>query len=481
MHSKHFIKFIVMFGVILVSISLISHLRQSQLQSFEPNSTAFVQKSNSYTLKPRCGDKLKVLLLKPGLIELEQFYAAMKINDAEMKNTFEYFDIIKSNIYYNVTWVLEDECIAFFVQEHRRSEMRHQDTLRGGSVFHTIVVGNRTIDFCPYVDHGNDTYTVFCPLYEQCVEVISHLHFFNYFPFWTNKDYDRQPANLVAFKQKLCRTSNLNKKFFPHIKQPYWIRNSASKDFSYDNEWSPSFEWHLQVNETTSLPQVTNVTLKECKSKISSLHFIGDSHLGITSLYAMSLADQMPTLNSQKGIVAHTPGHLFKNFMPAFTEIIKLRQHNATAYKPAVIVADVGLHDLYFIGVPHFYDYVLPMLVGNLSQMQEKGLFKHVKLLLLGMTAMQPAAKNYRRKSSSAVITAMNRLMANKLAEAKINVTFVEYFETARPFINKTSYTTDHHYINFNYTIMLVDRKFVYYGKVGIALGNYIINLACSS
>jgi hypothetical protein len=479
---KRCIKSVVLLGIILISIRFISYLRQFQLQSFKPNPAAFcVQKSNRYTPKLRCSDNLKVLLLKPGLIELEQFYAAMKINHTEMKYTFNHFDIIKSTIYYNVTWVLEDNCIAFFVQEHWRSEMRHQDSVRGGSVFHTVVVGSRTIDFCPYVDHGNDTYTVFCPLYEQCVEVISHLQFFNYFPFWPKRDYERRSANLVAFKQKLCRPSNLNREFFPHLKQPYWIRNNVSKDISYDIEWSPSFEWHLQINETTSLPLMTNVTYKQCKNKISTLDFVGDSHMDIHKVYAMTLEDQVPNLYWQVGIISGMGGRLYDTqFVPSFTTIIRSRQRTATANKPAVIIADVGLHDLQFVSVPHFYQYVLPMLVGDLSQMQEEGLFRHVKLFLLGMTPMPPASHNHHRTASSAVITAMNRLMADKLAEARINLTFVEYFETARTFINKTSLPTDHHYINFNRTLLLVNKTFIYYGKVGIALGNYLINLVCS-
>jgi hypothetical protein len=358
--------------------------------------------------------------------------------------------------------------------------MRHQGTLRGGSVFHTIVVGSKTIDYCPYVDHGNDTYTVFCPLYEQCIEVISHLQYFNYFPFWPKRGYDRRSANLVVFKQKLCRP-NLNGEFFPHLKQPYWIRNNVSKDISYDIEWSPSFDWHLQINETTSLPLMTNVTYKQCKSKISSLDFVGDSHMDITSVYAMTLENQVPDLYGQVGIIAGKNGrHFDSQFLPAFTTVIKSRQRTATAHKPAVIIADVGLHDLQFAGVPHFYQYVLPFLVGNLSQMQREGMFRHVKLFLVGMTPKPPASHNYHRTASPAVITAMNRLMADKLAEARINFTFVEYFETARTFINKTSFATDHHYINFNRTLLLVNKTFIYYGKVGIALANYIINLACS-
>jgi hypothetical protein len=96
---------------------------------------------------------------KPGITEVQQMRQSFKIKFNISDTTQPTFSRIASSLAYNVSVLVQDDCAVLLVRESKSLQLSY--SVDGGSGFHTIAEGNSSIDYCPYVDYGNNTYAIF--------------------------------------------------------------------------------------------------------------------------------------------------------------------------------------------------------------------------------------------------------------------------------------------------------------------------------
>lgn len=215
-------------------------------------------------------------------------------------------------------------------------------------------------------------------------------------------------------------------------------------------------------------------------TKTAAINFIGDSHLDISAMYFKGLEIDAAFVRPSEAIVKDVRGRHLAVFLTELRKVV--RRHNDIAQgQRTVILVDIGLHDICGGGLGHFANKVLPTVIRELSDMQAKRSLENIHFIFVSIVALPPNAtpRSYHRVANTAAGTAMSRLLVDSLTKARINVTFVNYLEIVRPFVNKTSYFADHHYFNYNRT-HTIGKKQIVYGAVGLSLANYLLSLVCA-
>ena len=180
-----------------------------------------------------CSQSLNELaLLSPGLSELNQYKNAINITEIALNDTNKNFDKIKSGLTYIVSLLHSEgsNCFSFLVQERRKLNLRTTNGRLGGSGFHALAKGNNTVAYCPYVDHFNDSYSIYCPLIETCVAVSIHVIYFDYLAY-TRKVIAHFPLNKLIFSGVICDAATHQQQFFPYPSL-HWKKRASYKRVS---------------------------------------------------------------------------------------------------------------------------------------------------------------------------------------------------------------------------------------------------------
>ena len=379
-----------------------------------------------------------------------------------MKKISENFFAIRSKLVYNTSVKIMNNYIKLYLKESRRLAPNFtRFRFEGGSSFFTIAEGSTSIVYCPYVDHANDSYTIYCPLHENCVTVVSHLLYFDYLPYAAS--VNRYSANKMIFRKRLCGTTNLT---FPQ-NTLHW-----SKKIDNTSNSQPAtnvFPWHLQLNNNNL---ITDDQLLQCRQLSSmSLYFIGDSHCRYLAYHVLQILGKEtgPTkLHADYNVgnihYFYAP-YAIENVLPILSRLlINLRTNNLQAK----VVFDVGSWDIHHKNMSYFATSVIPAIQNSMIAMQRAGLFNTTEVIFFDMP---PVPLNHRPSLTRRNLMALgagNRLLADAMKD--INIKYVEYFALARVFVNHSA-PNDGHYLTVANNIST--------GDVGIQIARYVLQLIC--
>ena len=404
---------------------------------------------------------LKTLLLEPGVSELKQLTLSLNLSSIHMKKTSEQFSAIESLTFYSISIKIMDSYIQVFLNESRRFVQNSTRQRLGGSGFHTIAEGLTTISNCPYVDHGNDSYTIYCPLHENCVTIVSHLLYFDYFSYAAN--IDRYPANKLIFRKKLCGTINLT---FPQGIL-HWSKKTVSS-----NDTQPTlkvFPWHLKFNNNDLIFYTQLLQCLQLSNK--SLYFIGDSHCRYIAFHALRILGKK--IGSLKSKGAFTVENIHYFFAPYAREYVlpvlrSLLTSLLVNNSQAAIVFDVGSWEVHFGNISYFATLIIPAIRSAMIDMQRDGLFDKIKVVFFDIPPVPLSKRGASPRRNLMALAAANRLLAD--AMKNIDIKYVDYFALSRIFVNHSAPNNNHY--------LAVDNNSSY-GDVGIEIANYILQLIC--
>ena len=411
-----------------------------------------------------CQENLRNLLAKPGSSELKQLEISYNISQNFTQRSMLNFDKVRSAISHNVTVTQHNNCISLYVVEQRLISFAFSRPYRGGSVFHTIIEGDNTISYCPYVDYGNDTYAIFCSVQERCANITSYLLYFDYLAYAAKIDH--HPVYSVIFENRVC--ISVLKQPFP---QPSLRWEKLIKSKHINNSLSQSdFNWHLKKHNKISLTQDQIQSCLKSSSNLS-INFIGDSHARNLAYHAFRLIDQTTGAAKLHGnirrvnIAYHWGDFMMGKFLTAVRRVLL---QSRTENRPIAVVMDVGSWDVTFHNISYFATKAIPAFRDEMMFLHQQGLLNKTKMIFFDMPPMPMWYKKSINRRNLMSAAAGNRLLADSLSD--VNVILVEYFSLSRVFVEVTA-PNDVHYLVANNTGS--------YGHVGTALANYILELAC--
>ena len=399
--------------------------------------------------------------MHPGVSELQQLVVSLNLSSSYTHNIRENFDTIRSQITYIISIKISDSCVQILAKEKRQFGKKSTRSRFGGSGFHTIAEGKSTIAYCPYVDHANDSYTIFCPLHDNCVTVVSHLLYFDYLPYAAN--VDRYATNKIVFRKRLCGTSKF---IFPQ-NSLHWSRKTG---YSSDlQSVSNAFPWQLQLNNSDL---ISHNQLLQCRQFLNvSIYFLGDSHCLFLARHAFSILNNDKTqtvlyTDSNIGRIHYfRAAYAVEKLIPALRNLLtSLRTKNLQA----TVIFDVGSWDMQYRNISHFATDVIPAIQNAMIDMQRIGLFDKTKVIFFDMPPVPLWDRDGTSKRNLMALAAGNRLLAD--AMRNLNIKYVGYFALARIFVNHSS-PNDAHYLTVKNNIST--------GDVGIEIANYILQLIC--
>ena len=409
-----------------------------------------------------CSQSLNELaLLSSGLSELNQYKNAINITEIALNDTNKNFDKIKSGLTYIVSLLHSEgsNCFSFLVQERRKLNLRTTNGRLGGSGFHALAKGNNTVAYCPYVDHFNDSYSIYCPLIETCVAVSIHVIYFDYLAY-TRKVIAHFPLNKLIFSGVICDAATHQQQFFPYPSL-HWKKKSVLQEGKFAWKLQRKYEDLMSQDEIRVCLQRSNETI----------YFIGDSH-------ARYVVNHLLRMNGLPTVVKRNPEYHAKNihyYERTFTDhVLKTFKSTLIALKSksvqATIVLSVGSWDVHVHSLHHFATYAVKLLLSEIPKLERDGYFQLFNVIIFDIP---PMPLNYRRhtnmhKQNLMAIAAANRLLADVFND--VNVTFVQNFALLRLFVNESA-PNDSHYLFANDTAE--------YGNIGISIGNYLLQLIC--
>jgi hypothetical protein len=451
-----------------------------------------------------CQTTLTELRNRPGSTELQQLMTSLRItltnytDEMDTKTTREFYDEIVSNLQYDVRVRVHDNCVALLVRDVRPQKLRFE--VDGGSGFHTIAEGDSIIDYCPFIDYGDNSYAIFCQLYDRCADVTSHLLLFNYLAYINQTEYPI--TNKKIFHRRICKPPNYDMNHLNYYESSlpgnglvYWAKSNASTNTSDGTITSNVFKWHLHhhhrqtSNKTKKTQQLTDqqqVNLMACKNSTSLFHFIGDSHARNLAYHVIRLSGNLRQLKRihnnlmYDSVDFHWAAYIIDTFLPSVRKVLMSvprsskgpgLRHSEQKHRQ-VLVMDVGCWDVTWRGVEYFASVAIPAMREQFRDMNRRGLFSRVaKVIFFNMPPMPIWSSSHVNRRNPMVAAAGNRLLADVIGEFSDVITYVDYFSLTRVFINETAAPGDCHYLIVNTTASL--------GHVGLAVANYIIQLTC--
>jgi hypothetical protein len=442
-----------------------------------------------------CHTTLSQLLLRPGATELHQLRIALNISDTVVKSALNSFQQTLAAVRYSVHVSVWGNCIAVHLTEIRINSSLRLD-IGGGSGFHSLVEGNSTIAFCPYVDHGDNTYTVFCPLYDTCANVDIRLLYTDYLAYAAG--LNQPAADAVIFSRQLCQNS------YPHHVIPmanvHWMKRPPNATTKSD------FTWQLHTGQ----PMKPLMSINELQaslrsiSKSSLVQVVGDSHSRNVAYYIYRLTVSnpakldLPVLHSDKRM----DNILFywSDYVPTFFQVLRRALkagQGQSAPVPGssvnrtrqVVIMDVGSWDMGFKGVKHFVTEALPVFRAQIAALSREVVFdlnsgrQGVKFIFFTIPPKPLWHKDRKDlKINPMSVAAINRLMMDAMpvsdysygrsddVHGNSSITVVDYFALTRIFINHTA-PRDYHYLVVNGN--------GWHGDVGEPVARYIGQLVC--
>lgn len=267
--SRYISLLILLFAILTVVLIInCNSLTGYQLFALRPSQIKTIKLELSPLLSPMatsastlslalCNTMLDNLLQYPGSSELEQLKVTLNIPNPA--NTFENvtmnyrkhlnrrsFDIISADIH--------DNCLAILISERLvQGYTKVAGVPAGGADFHTVALGQTTVTYCPYMDLHNGSYAVLCPLYEQCVNVTSHLLHIDYVAYAPR--VRNNPVNRVLVSNKqFCYlsandTSTNTKSSWTPRSRPlglYWHRRQSENSRMYPRR--PKVRGSISIN-----------------------------------------------------------------------------------------------------------------------------------------------------------------------------------------------------------------------------------------
>ena len=224
------------------------------------------------------------MLFTTGSTEAKQLMKLL--NHSSLGDTFisEWNTKIKVN--FSVNTLITHDCCAIIRLVDNSCQTANVSRLlpQGGSSFRSVVVNERRLYSCPFIDYFNGTYDVVCRLYDECHNVSIVLDYLDYSAFrWDSKLMEQ-----LLFVGNICRQHNTKHFYDPYIG---WYRNN-SKD-----------PWRWVRGEKDVM---TDDQLRSCIAKLPSpMFFIGDSHLRYTLYYWLLLENKLTTDMAKKNL--HVP------------------------------------------------------------------------------------------------------------------------------------------------------------------------------
>jgi hypothetical protein len=444
-----------------------------------------------------CHTSLSQLLLRPGTTELHQLQIALNIPDIVVQSAMDSFQQTLAVVKYDVHVSVWGNCIAVQLTEVRTNSSLRFET-GGGSGFHSLVEGNSSIAYCPYVDHGDNNYTVFCPLYDMCANVDIRLLYVNYLAYAAG--LNQPAADTMIFSRKVCRNS------YPHHVIPmanvHWMKlppNANAKSTS-------DFAWHLHAGQ----PMKPLMSISELQaslrsiSKSSLVQVVGDSHSRNLAYYMYRLMVSNP--NKLDFPVVHSDKRMdnivfyWSDYVPAFFQVLHRALkagHGQSApvsgssvhRTKQVVIMDVGSWDLRVRRIKHFVTKSLPAFRAQMAALSREGVFdidadgRRVRFIFFTIPP-KPLWNKDRGdvKINPMSAAAINRLMIDAMpvsdysyggsddVHGNSSITLVDYFALTRIFINHTA-PRDLHYL-------VVDGN-SWRGDVGEPVARYISQLVC--
>ena len=402
------------------------------------------------------------ILLEPGINELQQLNVALNLSSLYMKKISENFFTIRSKLVYNTSVKIMNNYIQIFVHESRRFVSNStRFRFEGGSGFFTIAEGATSIAYCPYVDHANDSYTIYCPLHENCVTIVSHLLYFDYLSFAAN--VDRHSANKMIFRKRLCGTTNLT---FPQ-NTLHWSKRVGNS--SESQSATNVFPWHLQLNNNNL---ITDDQLMQCRQLSNmSLYFIGDSHCRYLAYHVLQKLGK--ETGPKKLHADYNVGNIHYFYAPYTIENVLPRLHNLltnlrTNQFQAKVIFDAGSWDVNHRNISYFATSVIPAIQNSMIAMQRAQLFDKTKVIFFDMPPVPLSDRGTSTRRNLMALAAGNRLLADTMRN--VNIKYVDYFALSHVFVNHSAPNDGHYLIVVNKTSS---------GDVGIQIANYILQLIC--
>ena len=411
-----------------------------------------------------CRAMLSSLLSKPGAAELKQMKTWLNITQNNSFNSSNYYLQTSQDLLFNVSFKIEMNCLVIFIVEYRTSKnVMLPMSIRGGSGFHTITVGNSTIAYCPFNDFANGSYAIYCPLYEQCVQVTTSLLYFDYMTHPTKTDYF--PINRILFNSPICLNRTIP---FPRSDEVYWTKSVPT----YINEKTAvTSSWEL-VGKNNKRP-LTISQLKSCARKLTfPIHFIGDSHSRNMAYHFRHMSGK-PTKGikthsdvTEENIHVHFTHLIIHTFLPQVRRtLIQIKANQSRSF----VILNTGNWDIHFSNFSFFESVTIPTLRQQLFTMKQEHLFDNVSVVFFNVPPLPHWIKMKHITGGNILkIAASNRLLMDVMQG--LNFKTVDYFSLARHFINDSA-RHDFHFLMSNSTGS--------YGTTGTALANYVLHLIC--
>jgi hypothetical protein len=341
----------------------------------------------------------------------------------------------------------------------------------GGAGFHTVALGQTTVTYCPYMDLHNGSYAVLCPLYEQCVNVTSHLLHIDYVAYAPNIRHS--PLNRLIIAKQVCSTNRKGTEFrFPKRVDVYWERRQD------DNR---TFPWQLRAHNMDTVMDTSK--LAWCVQRPNTtFYLIGDSHVRNIAYYVSRLNNVSLQNITQKSQVNFKLGNVVFFFTKYITFNVvkktcrllsemqlKLQKNRANGRSKSdlTLVMDVGTWDLTGRNLSYFATTALPAFRAGITDMRDRGLLDGIRVVLLNIPPLPLWTDVVRQRNP--MDTAVGNLLLEQVVQ-HFNFTLVNYFGAVRPLINESA-PSDHHYLKVNNTGI--------YGHVGTAIANHILRLLC--
>ena len=172
-------------------------------------------------------------------------------------------------------FVTYDCCVVFRLEDHRNQKDNSGKLLpQGGASFRSLVVNERRLYSCPFVDHFNGTYDVVCRLYDECHKISIVLDYLDFSAFRWNCKLLRK----LLFSDTVCRRYNTKHYFDPYIG---WYRENSTVPW----------RWVRGGKEVMRDDQ-----LRSCIAKLPTpVYLFGDSHLRYVVYYWLFLMNKLAT------------------------------------------------------------------------------------------------------------------------------------------------------------------------------------------
>ena len=377
----------------------------------------------------------------------------------------------------------------------------------GGATFSTSVVSERRLFECPFIDHENGTYDVFCEFHDECYNVSVTLTFIDFGAYrWNGLS-----INKILWQGEACRKT----KQIP-LRSPYTGWHRCGKQCSW--------EWMYQ-NKIEKF--YNNETVRQCQSNnFTSIDFIGDSHMQYfinywlyknhpnytqignkdvreafnKNVFKISYEGTSYVLDSNKipfnasiewvtlpARARHAEVVGYRYFLPTAekwwkAKLATLSNNNVLNVNTWVLVAGFGAWDAAFRNISQFVYYSIPALRTFFDAITTNAkLLANTRIVIYNVPAvtrneiydlsMHPLTRKELR--NNALIAAINSLIAD-VVRKRPNIKLIDFYAMTLP--RKNEAVDGQHYINVE---VVKNERQIFISEPGITAANHLLSNIC--